>query len=442
MSTNRPFAELNLWQHIFADHWEDFTVIFRQKNKREIPQYWQENVERMLGCGDIREGYYEYICGDCGNITRVGFTCKSRLCLRCFKVAVDEWLKTAQKVLFEGVIHRQVVLTLPTDVRTLVLADEKFLKVFVDAGANAVKELVEQWRRKKKIRVGIMEVLQLSGRAGNQNPHLHLVVSEGGIDKNNQWQKVSYFSTLKLRRKWQYHILTALKKAVKGTAGADWYAYLGSLFIKYPTGFDCQAMPEKGAIERLVVYLCKYVSSPPISIRRIEKYDGTLVTYRYEDHRRGLVHETLPATDFIGRMIHCLPPKGFRMVRYYGIYARPIRQKMHDMVSATIRHLCQTAQRVSAYFSRKKGKSVESSRKASQDSFGGRQVRCSHCGSTRLQLICIWSRSGGLIYDAVRDDPRAPPRVPLVSSPGVGDQKQAPSPRTPVQLEFEFVRHL
>lgn len=58
-------------------------------------------------CGDIREGYYEYVCGDCGATTKVGFTCKSRLCLRCFKVAVDDWLQTARKVLFEGVVHRQ-----------------------------------------------------------------------------------------------------------------------------------------------------------------------------------------------------------------------------------------------------------------------------------------------------------------------------------------------
>jgi len=77
-------------------------------------------------------------------------------------------------------------------------------------------------------------------------------------------------------------------------------------------------MPEEGPVERLVIYLCKYVSSPPISIRRIEGYDGQNVTYRYKDHRRGEVKETITAVEFIGRMIRHLPPKGFRMVRYYG----------------------------------------------------------------------------------------------------------------------------
>ncbi len=48
-----------------------------------------------------------------------------------------------------------------------------------------------------------------------------------------------------------------------------------------------------------------------ISIRRIEHYDGENVTYRYQDHRRGEVRETIPAVEFIGRMIQHLPPKGF-----------------------------------------------------------------------------------------------------------------------------------
>jgi len=309
--TQRPFEELNLWQRIFMEHWTGFAASYEREHGRAIPEHWQENVERMLSCGDIREGYYEYQCRDCHTTKKVGFTCKSRLCLRCFKMAVDEWLNQARKVLFEGVIHRQVVLTVPKMLRPLVLAEEAFLKVYMDAGAVAVKELIREWRRAKKIRVGIMAVLQLHGRAGNSNPHLHFVVSEGGIDKDNAWRQVSFFDTKKLRKKWQYHVLTALRKAVRGTAyEAAWHARLGSMFPKYPTGFDCDCMPESGPVERLVIYLCKYVSAPPISIRRIENYDGQNVTYRYEDHRKGEVHETIPASEFIGRMIRHLPPKG------------------------------------------------------------------------------------------------------------------------------------
>ena len=124
MVTQRPFEELNLWQRIFAEHWEGFAAGYQRENGETVPENWQENVKKMLSCGDIREGFHEYYCQDCGTTKKVGFTCKSRLCLRCFKGAVDDWLNQAKKVLFEGVIHRQVVLTVPKTIRPLVLAEE------------------------------------------------------------------------------------------------------------------------------------------------------------------------------------------------------------------------------------------------------------------------------------------------------------------------------
>lgn len=404
MAAERSFEDLNLWQRIFADHWEDFAAWYEREHGQSVPENWRENVERMLSCGDIREGYYEYYCEECGTTTKVGFTCKSRLCLRCFKVAVDGWLNQAKKVLFEGVVHRQVVLTVPKRIRPLILAEPEFLKVYMDAGAKAVRELIEEWRRKKKIRVGIMAVLQLHGRAGNRNPHLHFVVSEGGVDGNGKWRDVSFFHTKKLRKKWQYHVITALKKAVRGTEyEAEWYDKLGSMFRQFSTGFDCDCMPEEGPVERLVIYLMKYVSSPPISIRRMEGYDGENVTYRYHDHRKGEVHETISAVEFIGRMIQHLPPKGFRMVRYYGIYARPIREKMHALVADALKVLVRRAAQVAEYFARKRGINAQTYQRKPNEQFGKGPMRCPHCGSTKMLLIRIWSKDAGLVYDLTRD---------------------------------------
>jgi len=432
MVTQRPFEELNLWQRIFAEHWDEFAAGYEQEHGRTVPEHWQENVNKMLSCGDIREGYYEYFCQDCGKTKKVGFTCKSRLCLRCFKMAVDDWLNQARKVLFEGVIHRQVVLTVPKQIWPLILADGAFLKVYMDAGAQAVKELVAEWRPKKKIKVGIMAVLQLHGRAGNRNPHLHCVVSEGGVDKDQRWREVNYFATKKLRKKWQYHVITALKKAVRGTRhAAEWSEKLGTMFWKYPTGFDCDCMPEEGPVERLVIYLCKYVSSPPISIRRIEGYDGQQVTYRYEDHRQGLVKETIPAAEFIGRMIQHLPPKGFRMVRYYGIYARPIREKIHRLVAEVLKVLVARAEQVAQYFARKRGVShAEYGRKLAEP-FGKGPLSCPNCGSTKMLLIRIWSKASGVVYERASDEGHS-------HAPAVAEASRVGLPRMPEQMAFAF----
>ena len=54
MAGDRSFSELNLWQRIFVEHWDEFRVGFRATNNREVPGHWDSNVERMIGCGDIR----------------------------------------------------------------------------------------------------------------------------------------------------------------------------------------------------------------------------------------------------------------------------------------------------------------------------------------------------------------------------------------------------
>ena len=156
-------------------------------------------------------------------------------------------------------------------------------------------------------------------------------------------------------------------------------------------------------VDRLVVYLLKYVSSPPISIRRIEGYDGENVTYRYEDHRKGEVHETLPATEFIGRMIQHLPPKGFRMLRYYGIYARPVREKIHALVADALKALVRRAKQVAEYFANKRGTTPEAYREKLDERFGKGELRCPNCGSTKMLLLRIWSKTAGLVYELTRD---------------------------------------
>lgn len=48
MVTNRPFEELNLWQRIFAEHWEEFANQYEMRRKRPVPENWDENVHKML----------------------------------------------------------------------------------------------------------------------------------------------------------------------------------------------------------------------------------------------------------------------------------------------------------------------------------------------------------------------------------------------------------
>ena len=116
--------------------------------------------------------------------------------------------------------------------------------------------------------MGYVVVLETAGRAGNWNPHLHILMTSGGVTPKNRWQAVNYFPYDELHKWWQYHLLTMLKVRV---ATPEMKQQIDGLWQKYPNGLV--AYLEEGQVpgggQGLAYYLAKYVVSPPISLRRI-----------------------------------------------------------------------------------------------------------------------------------------------------------------------------
>jgi hypothetical protein len=119
------------------------------------------------------------------------------------------------------------------------------------------------------------------------------------------------------------------------------------------------------------------------------------------------------------------------MVRYYGIYARPVRERIHALVADALKALVRRAKQVAEYFARKRGTTPELYREKLDERFGKGELRCPNCGSTKMLLIRIWSKEAGLVYDLMRDG--ASPA--LVAGPRHGG---SPLPIGPEQLAFAF----
>lgn len=69
-------------------------------------------------------------------------------------------------------------------------------------------------------------------------------------------------------------------------------------------------------------YIGRYAKRPAIAESRIKNYDGTNVTFEYQDKRRGIFRRiTLTVLEFIGKLIRHIPEKGFRMIRRSGIFS-------------------------------------------------------------------------------------------------------------------------
>ena len=79
------------------------------------------------------------------------------------------------------------------------------------------------------------------------------------------------------------------------------------------------------------------VVSPPIAVRRIDRYDGERVTSHYRSHRTDrLEHETVPVQTLLGRLVQHVLPKGFKRIRYDGVQATKTFAKVKAVIQAAL----------------------------------------------------------------------------------------------------------
>ncbi len=256
----------NRLKQIFIDGWEAF--------KQRHPRYADvdEVVQKMLGCGDPANGHAVYLCPDCQERRVVAFSCKSQFCLSCAKVYGQQWVATVQAMLHPGVTYRHLILTLPEGLRTLIYQHAaELLDGLMQVAHTAIDAAVARAKR-QAVRLGYIVVLQTAGRSANYNPHLHILLTDGGLRSDGSWQRLGYVPYDLLHRLWQTHVLELISTRLAGDVRAQ--SVVAEMRRRYPRGFvaDLQGnvLPR---LKQLTRYLVKYVVSPPLALSRIIAYD-------------------------------------------------------------------------------------------------------------------------------------------------------------------------
>jgi hypothetical protein len=386
-----PSRDWSVFQQICADHWE----AFQHAHPRYQTPYYDGLVAKMLACGNpAKLGDIEYRCLHCGQGKHlVAMSCKSSLCLRCAKVSVDNWVSQVSKMLHEGVIYRHIILTVPAMFRTTFSQNAAVvLSAFMRCGAQCLDDFSSTVRG-KVLKGGSITVLHTHGRHGQYHPHLHLLATSGGYDaQGERWEHLQYLPYDLLRRKWQWHLLTMLRQ----TLTTDTVQRLvDTCFRQYPDGLVTNV--QKGAVpaqyQSLARYVAKYVVSPPIAVRRIDRYDGKRVTYHYRSHRTDRIeHETVDVATFIGRMVQHTVAKGFKRIRYDGVQATTTFAQVKRGIQAALAKgegVIKGAVKIIARLTY---------RQRYEQSTGQDPLVCPHCRH-EMGVWRLWHPPYGVIYD-------------------------------------------
>ena len=121
-------------KHIFNDHWYSFLEDNPNLNIRSVVY---EEVEKMMGCGSLSNGYAVYTCNHCNNYLYVPFTCKSRFCSSCgTKYTLDRANTISKKII--NCSHRHLTFTIHRDLCPLFQKDRALLNLLFDAVSSTI----------------------------------------------------------------------------------------------------------------------------------------------------------------------------------------------------------------------------------------------------------------------------------------------------------------
>jgi hypothetical protein len=302
-------------------------------------------VRRLSACRTAALGGHVDTCDACGTVQISYNSCRDRHCPKCQTTRQVEWVESRLKRLLPTP-YFHVVFTLPEQLQPLGLKNRRVVyDLLFRAASQTLLELAVDPRR-LGAQIGFTAVLHTWGQNLLFHPHLHCVVTGGGLSPDGQrWvtgRKDFFLPVRVLGQLFRGKFLAGLKAAnqagkltLTGSVARlqdprQFRRLLGTL---YRQRWVVYAKPPFGGARQVYRYLGRYTHRVAISNRRLLALDEGRVTFRYKDYADGTRDKqmTLDAEEFIRRFLLHVLPKGFVRIRHYGLLAgRNVDTKLAD----------------------------------------------------------------------------------------------------------------
>jgi len=296
-------------------------------------------AQAIMACQSEELGHEEWLCREDGHIEKEYHSCRHRSCPRCNNGLTHDWLKKIQARLLPS-DHYHVIFTLPHELNALWHYNRAwFTDRLFKAAAQTLQQLLSD-ERYLGAKVGLLASLHTWGRTLSFHPHIHMLVTGGGLTPAGKWVASKQDFLLPVG---------VIKAKFKG----KWLSWLNEAYaegeIKLPD--DWREQDWKKALTKIARknwniriqggyrhgkgvanYLSRYVRGGPIKDSRLIATNNGTVSFQYQDHRDEKTKVMQLSTDhFINRVLTHVPVKGHHHVRYYGLYV-PGAQQKRDIV--------------------------------------------------------------------------------------------------------------
>ena len=327
MEPVRPRLEL---ADIFRSHGEDY-----QKEHRLNTQQFKAMTDIQL-CRTAAMGGHVDVCDHGCGYMRISYnSCRNRNCPKCQGLQSSRWLeKRFERILPTQYFH--VFVTFPHQLNPLILHNKEVLyNILFRAAAQSLLELARDWKR-LQAQIGFTAILHTWNQDMRFHPHLHLVVTAGGLDRsqtkwiesqNNFLVPVKALS-VKIRGKFVHHLKRAydqgkilFHESIQDTEDPE--SFLGFVKRLYRNDWVVYSRQPFAQPKHVFAYLSRYTHRVAISNQRLVRMIDGSVTFLARDNQKPgnkrLV--TVTAKEFIRRFLLHVLPAGFTKIRHCGLMA-------------------------------------------------------------------------------------------------------------------------
>ena len=292
----------------FRLHGPDYRAKF---SARMLPSH-RRAMQDIETCRTASLGGQLYYCAQCQEQRYSYHSCKNRHCPKCQNEQANDWLKQQTELLLPT-HHFLVTFTLPAELRPLARSNQKTIYNLLFRASSAALLQLAQDPRFVGGRLGMVGVLHTWTRQLLYHPHVHFIVTGGGLTDDGSWKfsRPDFLVPVKaLSKIFRAKFRDDLKKSELFSAIEPQVWRKAWVVHSAPVGSGVAAFK----------YLAPYIFRVALSNRRLVSVADGNVTFRYQESATDQIKScTLTAEKFIHRFLQHVLPDRFVKVRYYGL---------------------------------------------------------------------------------------------------------------------------
>jgi hypothetical protein len=288
-------------------------------------------VRDIVSCRTPLLGGHLFVCDHCAREIPLYNSCRNRHCPKCQNLEQARWVQAQQRSLLP-VEYFHLVFTVPKALHPFFLADRRGSYAILFAAA--LETLHDVCRRRLGALPGTIAVLHTWTQTLTFHPHLHCIVTGGGLaTSGDRWiaSRPGFLVPVRvLSRVFKAKLLDRFERALqKRTCGLG--AALGNRLLRQAASrqWVVYAKAPMAGPAQVLRYLGRYTHRVAIGNERLLAFQNGQVTLAYRDRKRGTTKRlTLEAPDFIRRFLLHVLPRGFVRVRHFGLQANGCRSRL------------------------------------------------------------------------------------------------------------------